>query len=143
MFAMDVPPRSFSCGTGSDDLVDGAVPPRQELVRVEHVVAADRLACLAGGVPLHDREAVLPADAARKTHDEGVRLRRDPADRAGPQMRTAIGALHLTDAVEDRADPVHASCSARPSPLVALARSPAERTRVKTRARRAFTAHRP
>ena len=68
-------------GAWCEDLFDGAIPPLEELVRVEHVIAVDRLTHFTGTRPiaLDDREADLPADVARKTHDQSIGLGRDAA----------------------------------------------------------------
>src|SRR4051812_39924180 len=95
------------CRAWGDGLVYGAVPLLEEVMRVEHVIAADRRWSRRCVLPLHDRKAVLAADAARETHDERVRLGGDATNRAALQPCAAVRALHRADALEDRADPIH------------------------------------
>src|SRR3954471_13724981 len=102
---------SFLCRALGQDLVDGAGPLPEEIVRVENVVASEWRWTGCRTLALHHGEAVLAADAARELHDERIRLRGDAADRAALKPRAAARALHLPDGLEDRADPVHAAHS--------------------------------
>src|SRR5438093_9943941 len=92
----------------ADELRDGAVPGLEEVVCIENVVARDRCHDLLL-VALHDRDAVLTADAAREPHDERVRLGGETAHRARREASAAARALHLADVLENGTDPIHAA----------------------------------
>src|SRR6185436_1079082 len=117
------------CAFG-DELVHGAVPLLQEFMSVEHVIAADRRGSCLRTIATDDGEAVLAAHTACELDDESVGFRGDPPDRAALESGAAAGTLHLADAFEDRADPVHRGFfPAQRSPPGELARRVVGRTR--------------
>src|SRR5712692_3273915 len=80
---------------------------REDVVCVEHVIGGDRLGAHLGRPGLAEGQAILPARAAAKPHEEPRGLRHDGRDVASAIVLAAPVAGDLLEMADELIDPAH------------------------------------